>query len=91
MYEDDVLRFALRAAAEAKARLTAKYPKRPRMGWDFIKIHVLKRIFSYLEFDKNRTIYQTIADGSGEEPSKIEVNRLTIDLDEKAANIDPIE
>ena len=55
MYEDDVLRFALRAAAEAKARLTAKYPKRPRMG--------------YLDFDQDRTIYQTIRDGSGEEPS----------------------
>ena len=55
MYEDDVLRFALRAAAEAKARLTAKYPKRPRMG--------------YLDFDQDRTIYQTIRDGSGEAPS----------------------
>ena len=91
MYEDDVLRFALRAAAEAKARLTAKYPKRPRMGWDCFPSPNFITICSYLEFDKNRTIYQTIADGSGEEPSKIEVNRLTIDLDEKAANIDPIE
>ena len=64
MYEEDVLRFALRAAAEARARLTAKYPKRPRIG--------------YLEFKENKTYYQTINDGSGIENIKHEVKSLDL-------------
>ena len=64
MYEEDVLRFALRAAAEARARLTAKYPKRPRIG--------------YLEFKENKTFYQTINDGSGIENIKHEVKPLDL-------------
>ena len=78
MYEDDVLRFALRAAAEAKARLTAKYPSRPRMG--------------YLSFQDEKTLYQTISDGSGQPLSQIEVLKVDEkDENESAEIADPID
>ena len=61
---DDVLKISLRAAAEARERLQAKYPKPCRMG--------------YLTFDNSSTTYNTIKDGSGNQfsteiyPLKIE-------------------
>ena len=77
MYEDDVLRFTLRAAAEARARLNAKYPKRPRMG--------------YLEFEHNKTFFATISDGTGEAKERREVKPLNINLPKLPDNVDPIE
>ena len=77
MFEDDVLRFTLRAAAEARARLANKYEKRPRMG--------------YLEYDQKKTYFSTIKDGNGENDTRYEVKPLHIDLPELDENISPIE
>jgi len=78
MFEDDVLRFTLRGAAEARVRLATKYEKRPRMG--------------FLEYEQKKTYFSTIKDGSGEDEIRYEVKPLNINLTKINKNIiSPIE